>query len=324
MVQKIEISWRTIVFTFLFFCFVRILWLSRELIYALFLAFIFMSALKPAVNLLEKQRLPRFLATLIVFFTALFLLVFVVSFIFPPLVTESLAFTKNLPLLIGHTIPAVSQYFNSDSLTSFLPDITQNFIRVVGSIFSNFIFIISIIFFTFYFLLEERLLKNFLERFIDDSRADYIVSIATKAERRMGAWVWGELVLMTVIGVMTYIGLSLLQVRYALPLAVFAGLLEVVPIIGPTISAIPAFFVAASTSWFFATTVVILYFIIQQVENNLIVPFVMKKAVGIHPIITLIALTVGGKLGGLLGVFLSVPVALFIETVLIDLAKMKR
>ena len=129
----------------------------------------------------------------------------------------------------------------------------------------------------------------------------------------------GELILMTIIGVFTYIALNILGIKFALSLAFIAGLLEIIPIIGPIIAAIPAFLVASSDSFFLGGIVIILYIIIQQLENNLIVPFVMNKAVGIHPITILIALSIGGRLGGLLGAVLAVPVALFIETIVTQL-----
>ena len=125
--------------------------------------------------------------------------------------------------------------------------------------------------------------------------------------------------LMTSIGLLTYIGLSILGVPFALSLAFLAGLLEIVPIIGPIMSAIPAFIVASSASSFLGLGTLVLYLIIQQLENNLIVPYIMNKAVGIHPITTLIALSIGGTLGGILGAILAVPVALIIELSLIHI-----
>jgi len=322
--QKTEISSKTIIFTVFFLIFLKAIWLIRELIYALFLAFIFMSALKPAVRFLEKNKFPRSLAVISVFLTAIFTIVFAGVFVIPPLVQESLIFFKNFPNLINNILPFFSFYFNLEPLTKFLPNLTENFIKIISSVFSNVIFLISTLLFTFYFLLEEKFLKIFLEKFLEEKQAQKIVDISTRIEKRMGAWVWGELVLMTVIGIMSYVGLSLLRVRYTLPLAIIAGILEIVPIIGPTISTVPAFFVAASSSWFLGLSVIALYFLIQQLENNLIVPVVMKKAVGLNPIITLIALTIGGKLGGVLGILLSVPAALLIETILVELAKIKQ
>ena len=324
MTQKIEISSRTILFTVFLLLFLKVLWISRELIYALFLAFIFMSALKPAVNRLEEYRLPRSIAAFLVFITTIVLLIFLGAVVLPPLVAESLAFFKNLPVLIVNAFPFSTGMINTDSLVQFLPNITENFFKLATSLFSNLIFVISVLFFTLYFLMEEKFLKNFLDRFIDSKQADIIMNAVYKAEQRMGAWVWGEVILMTVIGVMTYIGLTILGVRYVLPLAVLAGLLEIVPIIGPIISLIPAFFVSVASSWVSGLSVTALYLVIQQLENNLVVPLVMKKTVGLHPIITLIALTIGGKLGGLMGILLAVPVALVAETIFIEFSSIKK
>ena len=121
---------------------------------------------------------------------------------------------------------------------------------------------------------------------------------------------------MTVVGTLTYVGLLLVGVRYALPLAVLAGLLEVVPNIGPVISAIPAIIIGFSQNYFTGFSATALYIIVQQLENNLIVPIIMKKAVGLNPILTLIALLLGGRIGGILGVLLAIPILLFVETIL--------
>ena len=111
----------------------------------------------------------------------------------------------------------------------------------------------------------------------------------------------------------------MIGIRYSLALAVLAGLLEAVPNLGPTISSIPAILLGFAVSPVMGVTALALYFIIQQLENNLIVPVVMKKAVGLNPIITLIALLIGGKIGGVLGVLLAIPITVFLETVLIEI-----
>lgn len=323
MKQKIEISSKTIVFTVGFLLFLKLLWQIKELILSLLLAFILMSALKPIVRFLEKLKIPRTLATVFVFVFNFFFFYFLGIFIIPPLVKESLLFLKNLPFLISNLLPNTADFFDIKNFSQFLPDLTQNVFKVVTSFFSNFIFISSVIFFTFYFLIEEKFLVRFLEKFFEKKQAEEIANIFYKAEKRLAAWFWGELILMLVIGLASYIGLTLLKIRYALPLAIIAGLLEIIPIIGPTLSALPAFFVAASSSWWLGISVIALYFLIQQLENNLIVPLVMKKTVGLNPIFTLIALTIGGKIGGVIGVLLSVPIALVLETVLQEIIQLK-
>lgn len=323
MSQKIEISSRTIIFTVFFILSLKVIWEVRELIFGLLLAFILMSALKPAVNYLEKGKIPRLLSTIIVFISAIFGVLFLFAVVVPPLLEESLIFVKSLPILISNIFPMVSDYFNISSLTSFLPDITQNIIQVITRLFSNVIFIVSILFFTFYFLVEEKFLQNFLYKFLNEKKAGEIVVILNKAEKRLSAWMWGEIVLMTLIGLATYFGLFILQMKYVLPLAVLAGILEIVPMIGPIISAIPAVLVALAISPVMAVYTIVLYILIQQLENNLVVPMVMRKAVGLNPIFTLIALTVGGKLGGFLGILLSVPIALILETILVEISRTK-
>src|SRR3989344_1233233 len=321
MTQKIEISSKTIVFTVFFLLSLWVVYMIRELIYALCFAFIFMSALKPAVSYINRKGLPRAISAFIVFAFAVLSFVFLFRFIFPPIIGEIIIFIKNFPTLLIATFPSLSSSINSDSLVQLLPNVTGNAFKLITSVFSNIIFLISVMFFTYYFLLEEQFLSSFIRKFLDERQGRTVLTIIDKIENRMSSWVWGEFVLMTVIGLMTYIGLVFLGVRFSLSLAVIAGLLEVVPIIGPILSAAPAFLVASATSPVLGGTILILYLIIQQLENNIIVPTVMRRAVGMNPVFTLIALSIGGKLGGLFGIILAVPIALAIETILIEISK---
>ena len=120
---------------------------------------------------------------------------------------------------------------------------------------------------------------------------------------------------MLLIGIVTYFGLLLLGVPYPLALAVIAGLLEVIPILGPIISVIPAVIVAWSlVSPISAVGVIGLYILIQQLESNLIVPKVMQKVIGFNPLVTLIGFMIGAKLLGLTGAILAIPLTIiFIE-----------
>jgi predicted PurR-regulated permease PerM len=283
-----------------------------------------MSALKPIVEFLSKRRIPRSLAIIIVFILTLSIVSLLVGVVFPPLVSETFAFFKNMPGYSVKAFPYLSTVINVNSLSNYLPSLGQNLIQVVTNLFSNILFIVSVLFFTFYFLLDEKLITNLIDKIVDEKRSREIADIIAKVQVRMGAWVWGQVILMAVIGIMSYIGLTLLGIKYALPLAIISGLLEALPMVGPIFSAIPAFIVGASASWLTGLSVLALYFIIQQLENNVIVPLVMKKAVGINPLLTLIALTIGGKLGGITGAFLSVPVALLLEILVTEYLKEKK
>jgi predicted PurR-regulated permease PerM len=322
-IYKFEISHRTIIFTVFFLLFLKLLWLAYDILFSLFIAFIIMSAVKPLVERLEKLKFPRSLATILVFFTLFFLIGYGFYWFFPPLIFEFLIFSKNFPSIIQKLIPNLNELINFSSFSQYLPNVTNQLFNVVKNIFSNAIFVISTIFFSFYFVLEERFIKKLLINFFEEKRAEKIENIFKKVEKRLQAWFWGELFLMFLVGILTFIGLTAIGVKYALFLAIVAGLLEVVPNLGPVLSTVPAVIVAFSQSYFLGLSTIALYFIVQQLENNLIVPLVMKKAVGLNPIVTLIALLVGGKLGGVLGVLLAIPFTLFVEVILMEIIKEK-
>ena len=132
--------------------------------------------------------------------------------------------------------------------------------------------------------------------------------ISERAQKRMSGWFWGEIILMIIVGLLTYVGLSLMGMKYALALAVLSGLFEVVPNLGPITATIPAFFIGLSQSYISGLSMIALYFTVQQLENNLIVPMVMSKVVGLQPPIIIIALLIGAKLAGIGGAFLAVPI----------------
>ncbi len=319
--QKVEVTHKTIIFTVVFLLLLRFLWIIRDLIFSLFIAFILMSALKPFVQFLTKRRVPRGVAAIFVYIIFLGCVVQIFSIAFPSLLLQSGHFFQNLPDILRRVSPTLSPFLSPDSLSSYLPNITGQFFDLVKGIFSNAVFMVTTIFFGFYFLLEENVIRKLLGRFFDEEKTYSITSLFDRVEKRVNAWFWGELVLMTIVGLMTFIGLNLIGIKYVLPLAVLAGLLEVVPNLGPVLSMIPAVIVGFSTSYFLGFAALGLYFVVQQLENNFIVPMVMRRAVGLNPIITLIALIVGGKIGGILGVVLAVPSTLFLESILIEISK---
>lgn len=291
-------------------------WAIRDIIFSLLIAFIIMSSLRPGVNYLVSKKTPRGLAIGMVFASFVLFFLSLISIIIPPIVIETSNLIRTLPVVLEDTIPSLQGVVDFSNISSIVPNVTNNVFGFLSALFSNTLFVIATLFFSLYFLIEENLLDRFIHRYVSKKKADRISQTLAQAEARMSSWFWGEITLMTVVGVLTYLGLLLIGIKYALPLAVLAGLLEVVPNIGPVISAIPAVILGFSTSYFAGFAALALYIIIQQLENNLIVPMIMKKAVGLNPILTLLALLVGGRFGGVLGVLLAIPMLLFIETIL--------
>lgn len=321
--QKIEISSRTIIFTVLFLLGLGFLWQIQDLLFSLLIAFIIAGALKPAVAVLEKIRLPRFFAALIIYLLFLSTFFFIFTLIIPPLAGELVALFKSLPNIIATSFPHLNESLDFNFLSQNLPGLANQTVGFIKGVFSNAVFITSTIFFGFYLLAESNLTQKLFGNFFEDVEIKKIELISDRAQKRMSSWFWGEIILMVVVGSLTYLGLTVLGVKYALALAVLAGILEVIPNLGPIVSSIPAILIGASQSLFLGVSMAVLYFIVQQLENNLVVPYVMKKVTGLHPLTTLIALIIGGKLAGLLGLLLAVPTTILLETVLIEWHRMR-
>jgi predicted PurR-regulated permease PerM len=185
--------------------------------------------------------------------------------------------------------------------------------QITISIFSNVLEIITILVFAFYLLMMREKLDDYLAPFFNDGKKKAIARIIDILEHRLGGWARGQLLLMFAVGLSTYVGLLILDIPFALPLAIFAGFLELVPYIGPFIAAVPAVIIGFGISPFLGFAAASLAFLIQQLENYVFVPKIMQRSAGVNPIITLIALAVGFQLAGITGLLISVPCAITLE-----------
>jgi len=314
MLNKIEISHRTIIFTALFVAAIWVVFEIRDILLFLFISFILMSALRPTVDALEKRRIPSVLSILFIYILVFGVLGVSLFTTIPSLVVQFTHLTQALPSFITKIMP----YGNIDinAFSQQIAPLSQNLVKLTVSIFSNIVTIVTVLVFTFYLLLERKNIGPLLSSFMSEDLAKRVTRVLLAVEQRMGAWVQGELFLMLIIGIAAYIGLFALKIEFALPLAILSGLLEIVPTIGPIVSAIPAVLIGLAISPVTALFTILLFFIIHQAENTLIVPFVMKKSVGLPPLLTIIALMVGGKLAGIAGAILAVPIVLIIQEII--------
>ena len=328
-VIQVEITSKTILFTIGVLIFLTFIAKLTDLFLNLFIAFILMSALKPTVDWLSNKKVPRSLASIIVILALMTVVFITFYFALPPLFTQTIAFLVYLSKQFVMAIQTLDQqltikdFVNFPSLTQQIPNITNTITKTFIGVFGNVMNILSIFFFTLYFLLGINQLDRIFHKFFNPDQANFLIETLRRVEKQLGLWMRAELVLMLIIGVFSYIGLRLLNVEYALPLAVIAGMLEVFPIVGPIISAIPAFMVASTSSLVLAIAVIALYIVIQQLENNVIVPMVMKRAVGIPPLAVLISVIVGQKLAGFSGVVLAVPFVAAATIILREVFKYK-
>ena len=179
------------------------------------------------------------------------------------------------------------------------------------------VFIILVL--AFYLVVEEATVSKYFRRLAPIEMQPYMAHLMEKLQRKIGEWLRGQLLLCLIIGVVVYLVLSFLGVKYALVLALIAGLLEVIPYIGPIIAVVPAFIIAFAQAPFLGFSVLLSYIILQQIENHFIVPKIMQRVTGLNPIISILALLVGVKVAGLIGAMFAIPIAMMGVVILEDL-----
>jgi predicted PurR-regulated permease PerM len=318
MSKNIEVSSKTL---FGFLAVVLTLWFLVQIgsiVLTLFVALILALGLSPLVDALCQKGLSRPLSVLVTYLVFILLLLGLFTVALTPMVNQTQKLIERLPFYATTiAIPGMEELQRQfvDSLAKEISSASGNVLRVTLGFFSNALVVVTILVLTFYFLIDLPQLKQRFIRLFSRGVRSKVEETINELEAKLGGWLRGQVFLMFVVGLAAFVGLSLIGVEYALSLALIAGLLEIVPIVGPLISVVPALIVAAAVSPLTVLLVALLYLLIQQAENNLLVPKVMEKAVGFSPLVTLIAILIGGKLLGVLGALLAVPATLLFYTI---------
>ena len=317
-----------------------LLWMARDAVRPFIVGLLLVYLLDPPVRWLVKRGLRRSLAILLVYVVAIVAIVEIVNLTFTPLVDELGRFLEDLPGLLTQLqaqldrlseiyarlqLPeAVREWIDSLmagageggtgapelDFTILFPVLTGAG-SILGAVFAYVILPIWI----FYLLKDRVALTEAFDRSLPPTWRFDVWAVLRIARRVFGQWVRAQLVLGVTVGVFTFIGLLILSRfvdpvfgRYAVLLSVTAGILELVPIIGPIISAVPAVLLAATAGLEPVIAALVLYTLVQQVENNLLVPKIQGDAVELHPALVMFAIIIGGSLAGLLGAILALPV----------------
>ncbi len=314
------------------------LFVLRDLVLVVLTAVLIASAVEPATRWFGKHKIPRVIAVLIVYLLAA--LIFAISFYFllVPLLNETTVLLKDLPehltelevwnpLQDGFLGQSVIRDF---SLQEFVTQANLalsgsfNFLSAASVFFGGMLSLILIIVLSFYLSVQKGGVSHFLRLVTPLKYEAYILDLWHRSEAKIGLWVQGQIVLAVIVGVLTYLGLLLLGVPNALLLAFLAAIMEIIPVFGPIIAAVPAIALGFLDGGLTMAFIVIgLYVIIQQFESQLIYPLVVKKVVGLSPIIVILSLVAGFKLAGFLGILISVPLAAVAMVFLEDMDKRK-
>ena len=327
-----EISWATLWRVFIMLLFVMALFLARESLIILFLAIIISSALDRPVSYLQEKKIPRILGTLFIFLAALIILAMLLYTFIPIAIFEFqnlLEGLKNIELPVLGNLD-ISHFIQLDKYAGSLGNFANalfsgsvSLFNFIGIIFGNLVLIIATFVLSFYLTVDQFGVEKFLRTILPINYEDYVIEIYFRARKKIGQWLQGQVFLMLIVGVITSVGLWLLGVKYALVLGILAGLLEIVPMVGPIFSGAIAFLVAVPQSLTLGMYVILLFMLIQQAEGHLLVPLVMRKAVGINPVVVVVALLAGWDIAGVLGAILAVPVAVIFQEIVDDWERRK-
>jgi predicted PurR-regulated permease PerM len=311
---------RTILITFFLIAAVYFAYIIKSTLILIFISLIFALALEPFVEFLKKKKIPHGIAVLTVGVLFFGSLLGMLSIAVAPLLQQIRTLMTNLPFYMQSiaSIPFLAKY--SDQIvgeaTSKLGSSSDLLIVYTVGAFSSLMTILLTFVLTIYILLDFANLRNHFVSSVPFADKDLIRGTLNAIESRLKDWLRGQIVLMLIIGTVSYVGLYIVGLGdYALALAVFAGILEAVPVIGPMIAVIPAAIIGFTFSPALGISIIILYTLIQQLENNFIVPKIMQRAVGFNPLVTIIAFIVGAELMGVMGAIISLPVLIIITEI---------
>jgi len=305
-----------------------VLYAIRETILNVYVSALFAMGISPLVRMIERQRvipigkrLPRWLAILIIYASVIGFLVLLAMIVLPPLIEQAQELWRSLPekfmeaqnalvrigllrrpVTIGE---AVQQAPGAGSATAITSTVFTTMRNVVGGVFG----VITLLLLTFYMLVESRDIFSFFVKLFPPRERTRVAAVSATVAEKVSAWLGGQLLLGGVIGLTSTIGLWLMGVPYFYVLALISAVGELIPMLGPVLSAIPGILVAATVSPGLAIGVAIFYIVQQQLENTVLVPKIMGRQVGLSAVTVIIALGIGSQLLGIVGAILSVPTA---------------
>ena len=300
-------------------------YLARHVLLLIYIAALFAIGFSPVVRVIERQpRVPRWVAILLLYLLILGILALILVLIVPPLVDQAKGLWAAAPkmfdraqdylvakgLLAKHLTlrEAVEQAPGSGDAVS---TITGAALGIVGGI----VGLLTILILTFYFLLEAGALRETFLTLFSKSRRPQIAEAAAEVTRKVSAWLNGQLLLAATISTTAALGLWIIGVPYFYVLALIAAVGEMIPVVGPLLSAIPAIGVALTISWQKAALVALFFLLQQQFENHVLVPKIMSRQVGVSAVTVIVALLIGAELLGILGAILAVPTAAILQVV---------
>lgn len=314
--HRIEITTSTILKTIAIILGLWLAYYILDVIILLFVVVMLTVALEPIVTKITLWGVPKVLSIIIVFVVLIALFGLAIYIVIPPLVEQVQSLANNAPVYINKFTDFSSGYSTQatqkilDTVSNSLGKYTEGIVGATVALFGGIVSALTVVVLTFYLLIEERTIRKSLLDLVSLKNKARIADMSRRMGIKIGLWLRGEFSLMVLVGLMITLAMQVIGAPYALAIGVTAGLLELVPLLGPIIAgALGAFIVFASGAplWQVGALIVI-FIVVQQIENQILVPKIMQKAIGVSPVVVIIAILVGGRLLGVGGAVLAIPI----------------
>ena len=312
----------------------------HQVFLTMFLAIVISTAIRPIVNFFNQRGIPEPVTIFLIFLLIAVLITVSLILLVPQIAEQSDVLLASLPeayenireQLLGHPnffvwriaselpeslnlAPAPEPTPEEEDVEDVIESVGNN-LRLIGLGARTIFFVVGTLVLAFYWTLDGKKNRSALLLLVKLQHRERAREIVDEIRVRLGAYVRGQAILALIIGCLSLVAYTLIGLPYAIPLAIVAGLMEVIPVIGPILGAVPALIVGYTVDPNKALFVLLATIIIQQMENNILVPRVMKRAVGVNPLVTLLALTAFGSLFGILGAIVAIPLAAIIQLLL--------
>ena len=331
--KVLDISWGTILKISLAFLIFYIIYLVKDILVWFIFALIISVLFNPAVTFLQRIKVPRILAVIFIYVAIFGILGLFVYWMAPVFFSEIQQFSQLFPQYFEKIAPplrdlGVEAFENMESFNQALGSILQKassdilsalavFFGGVGST----IFVLSI---ALFLSLEGKWVERVIGLLSPRKYEAYVLALWERSQTKVAGWFGSRILLALFVGVAVFIMLHLFNVEYALSLALLAGVLDFIPVLGPVFAGVVAFIFIALDSWVKAIFVLIGFVLIQQIEGNILSPILTRKFVGLPPVLVLLSLAIGAKLLGILGAVLAIPLAGIIFEFLRDFLRKKK
>jgi predicted PurR-regulated permease PerM len=335
---SVNITAGSIIKGILFVLLLALLWYLRDIAIVVLTAIVLASAMEPAIQFFMRYRLPRLAAIILLYLIIGAAFFSVIFFFIPPVLNDASNLLKQLPETLANInlnqitdglpwsqfTPSFSSADLLQNLSSTISSTTGGVFSTVSAFFGGVTSFVLVVVFSFYFCVQETGVDDFLRIVSPVENQAYVLNLWKRSQDKIGKWMQGQLMLALIIGVLLFLCLFIFHIPHPLLLAVLAAVFELIPVFGQFLAAIPAVAVAFAAGGVpEALGVALIYFVVQQFEANLIYPVVVKKVVGVPPLLVILALLIGFKLFGFLGVLLSVPLAGAVQELVSDIDRRK-